>query len=379
MVKIRPSNDSWLLVLRRGWLYIFLILGTILFSYELFNYDNNEIGSIFEQKSAAGSQTNWPGVAVESVGHPLVKKGKNFVQDARYLMIDLYLNEFLEVYKKRPDTVNLCGIRINHAYALYLTIKVLKPTAIIESGVNAGQSTYFIRAAAPPGAKIYAIDPLEKPICGQKERWIDTANPNSTIYYTGKAFQDISEIDWHAKVKRGELHPKQTLVFLDDHLAVFDRIAIFLKLGFLHVLVEDNYKYGEGATAGDMAGWTPKQMFYRSDADAAFLFNQMVSYAEFPPLVPPIMAKLFPGARKKAGGFLNWQDDNHDIVAPLLRPDLSASDKATYERIMAFLGIDPLLQDGDSYMQVMNYNQFAYFELHPLAPRLVELLQKRNK
>jgi hypothetical protein len=34
------------------------------------------------------------------------------------------------------------------------------------------------------------------------------------------------------------------------------------------------------------------------------------------------------------------------------------------------LELDPLLRDNDSYMQVMNYNQFTYFELLPMAPQL---------
>jgi hypothetical protein len=38
----------------------------------------------------------------------------------------------------------------------------------------------------------------------------------------------------------------------------------------------------------------------------------------------------------------------------------------------AKLGIDPELKDNDSYMQVMNYNQFAYMELTPMATRLME-------
>ncbi len=93
----------------------------------------------------------WPGVPKEKLGCPLVVKGSNF----------------LPFLRNRPDKVNLCGIRFNHALALFATIKHLKPTAIIESGVNAGLSTYIMRGAAGPNTKIFAIDPLEKPICEQ--------------------------------------------------------------------------------------------------------------------------------------------------------------------------------------------------------------------
>jgi hypothetical protein len=151
--------------------------------------------------------TDWPGIPVEELGHPLVKKGRTFVERSRELLIEQYLDEFLAVYRDRPDKVNLCGIRINHAYALFLSVKFFQPTTIIESGVNAGQSTYFMRAASPT-ARIYAIDPLDKPICGQEKRWID----GNTVYYTGDKFQDIGDIDWGSKIQAGEVDPDKTLV-----------------------------------------------------------------------------------------------------------------------------------------------------------------------
>jgi hypothetical protein len=128
--------------------------------------DSTSIGDLVND-----NKYDWPGVPLEKVGHVLVKKGTNFVENTRELLLT-HLDEFLDVYEKRPDKVNKCGIRINHAYALWLSCKVLQPKTIIESGVNAGQSTYFMRSAAPD-AKIFAIDPEDKPICGQKERWID--------------------------------------------------------------------------------------------------------------------------------------------------------------------------------------------------------------
>jgi len=237
---------------------------------EIDSTDGAQINTLFAQATlvnSKGTVNDWPGVPFEGLGHDLVKKGRSFVERSRELFLE-HMDEFLDVYEKRPDKVNLCGIRINHAYALYIAVKFLKPTSIIESGVNAGQSTYFMRAAAP-NAKIYAIDPLEKPICGQKERWIDTKNSQ---YYTGKDFQDLGDIDWDSKIKSGEVDPNMTLVFLDDHLKVFDRWPTLMKHGFRHVLLEDNYKAREGATQQDKAGWTPKQMMARDDADSRFLF-----------------------------------------------------------------------------------------------------------
>ena len=317
----------------------------------------------------------WPSLTFEETGHVLVKKGTNFVENSRHLLIETYLDEFLEVYANRPDKINLCGIRINHAYALWLTVKVLDPQTVVESGVNAGQSTYFIRNASL-STRIYAIDPEEKPICNQGERWIDQVGVQSglTRYLVGSDFQDFQHVDWSLLISDGVVSPQRTLVFLDDHLEVLPRFSTILKFGFRHVMLEDNYKLGEGATPGDKAGFTMKQLFAKPspNPDSEFLFHQLISYAEFPPIVPPIMAKDCSIERKRAGGFMVADDDNKDISAPLLRPDMDDRDEAIYNRICAKLNVDPKVRDNDTYMQLMNYNQICYMEVRGLSPRLVE-------
>lgn len=318
---------------------------------------------------------DWPAIAYEEVGHSLVTKGDSFFHHAR----DLYfqkqengqtlMDEFIQVYKNRPDPVNLCGIRINHAMALFLAVKYLNPTLVIESGVNAGVSTYFIRAASPT-TKIFAIDPLEQPICGQSARWIDSSP--KTINYTGKNFVDLTALDWKGMVSRNEIDLDKTLVFIDDHLHAFKRIAHVMKFGVRHVIVEDNYKMNEGATPNDKKS-TPKQMFYGEvwEKEGKWLFNNIVAYAEFPPIVPPIMAKDFTGQRKQAGGFMVASDKNDDIVHPILRPDLNKEDLDIYNSIAVQLNVDPTLVDNESYMQFMNYNQICHLELLPMPPTLL--------
>ena len=220
-----------------------------------------------KQPTSPHRMNDWPGIAVEEIGHPLVRKGKNFVDDVHKYFME-YLDELLTIYEARPDKINKCGIRINHALALFLTIKVLQPTTIVESGINAGQSTYLMRAASPV-AHTYAIDPLVKPICDQGGRWMDSAAAqNKTTYYSGTNFQDLGRINLFSKINSGEVDPQKTLVFLDDHQKVFDRWNVLMKYGFRHVLLEDNYKAEEGGTKHDKAGWTPKQMFARKDADS---------------------------------------------------------------------------------------------------------------
>ena len=106
-------------------------------------------------------------------------------------------------------------------------------------------------------------------------------------------------------------------------------------------------------------------MFYGNQyvEKGKWLFDNVSIYAEFPPIVPPIMAKEFTGTRKKAGGFMVASDKNEDIVAPILRPDLNDEDMKEYVHIASQLEIDPSLKDNESYMQFMNYNQICYLEV----------------
>lgn len=192
---------------------------------------------------------SWPAVAYEEVGHALVTKGDSFFHHARDLIFTkkkngkALMDEFVEVYKERPDPTNMCGVRINHALALFFSVKQLQPTLVVESGVNAGVSTYFIRAASPT-TKIFAIDPLPRPICKQGTRWIDSSN--LTTNYMGDNFVDLLEIDWTSMISKKEVDPDKVLIFIDDHLHAFNRIVSLLKFGLRHFLVEDNYKLGEG-------------------------------------------------------------------------------------------------------------------------------------
>jgi len=64
-------------------------------------------------------------------------------------------------------------------------------------------------------------------------------------------------------------------------------------------------------------------------------------------------------------------DGNDDIVHPMLRPDLDEDDLKVYQEIAKELGIDSTLEDNDSYMQFMNYNQICHLELLAMPPTLL--------
>jgi hypothetical protein len=325
-------------------------------------------------KETKEEEIEWPSVAVEGIGHPLTKKGTTFVEDMHTVLFKqknkdgvTMMEEFLEVYKNRPDKVNKCGVRINHALAIFYTVRVLDPTTIIESGVNAGQSTYFFRKAKPT-VEVLALDPAENPICKQK-RWTDTSG--YTKYYLGKDFIDIGDFDWLGMAKKGTINPERTLAFIDDHMDVMDRYPPLFKAGIKHVMIEDNYKLHKGATSQDQAGHTPKQMFQSGSADGNWLFNNVVSYAEFPPLVPATMSK-YSGKKIAEGGIMYPDNKNDDIVAPLLRSDVNEEDLKIYKDVVKKLDLDPTLEEEVSFWQMMHYNQICYLELLPMARHYVD-------
>ena len=165
-----------------------------------------------DSKLPGDTMPTWPGIPSRNWtskehgggGMKLLRLGPDAgpVEDSKRYLVE-HFEEFLEVYKNRPDKTNTCGIRIPHALAVYFIAKRLQPTTIIESGINSGQSTYFFRKACPD-AKIISIDPEIKPICGQPVRWIDDTNNE---YLTGDTFVNFDAVNWGECIQSGSLDP----------------------------------------------------------------------------------------------------------------------------------------------------------------------------
>ncbi|CAB9528027.1 expressed unknown protein [Seminavis robusta] len=312
------------------------------------------------------SSSGWPGQTPSSeLGHPLVRIGHSFLDDNLKLLLLREWDDFISVYNSRHDRNNICGMRVNHAYAVWLTVRHLKPSTIIESGINAGLSTYLLRHAAPNSTRIYSIDPRDQPICNQPQRWIDPSP--LTTYYTGANFVDLQKIDWQQKIDSGEIQdPANTLIFQDDHTNSFEHVLTYMKYGFRHVLMEDNYRPGEGGSRVDKSGFSPKQMLARVDPDSKFFFSQLDSYAEFPPLFPPVLAKDAQIPYKHLyNAFLTPTQSVHDVHEPLFRPDLEnrTEDQRFWLQANEQMGYDPQVKDKYSFFQWFQYVHIAYFRV----------------
>jgi len=151
--------------------------------------------------------------------------------------LKIALPEFINMYRNRPGDLSLQSP--NHAFALWFTVRQLRPKYIIESGVYEGGSTWLMRQAAGNDTMIISLDPAKL------VRWWDTwgMSMNKTHYLLQSDFRDLSEMNWDEYIPKAERD--LALVMLDDHQSVMKRVKKLLELGFTHTWSDDNYHYDE--------------------------------------------------------------------------------------------------------------------------------------
>jgi len=164
------------------------------------------------------------------------------------------LPEFAALWKKRPSGApTIGGMGVNHAFALWFTVRMLQPKYIIETGVYRGFGTWIMRQAAPR-ARIFCLDPFWCVRRSTEPMWFGPGkkcydmhfadqNPNTT-FLTGAHWQDFGEIDWDQHIPRSER--TSTFVMFDDHMSALRRTKEMAKAGFIHLFYEDNLAYGNG-------------------------------------------------------------------------------------------------------------------------------------
>lgn len=189
------------------------------------------------------------------------------------------LDEFMELYKKRPIVNNRGGMGAPHCFATYFMMKYLNKPFIIESGVWKGQSTWLIENTCP-NSKLLCIDP----------------NLYFRNYISKKA--EYTNIDWkNLDIKNTE----NTLCFFDDHQNALERVQSAIKRGFKHLIFEDNYPIGHGDCV------SLKQLLEGDNDTSNFLKEHIEIYCEFPPVFK----------RKKTRWGDNWDDENYPTENPL--------------------------------------------------------------
>lgn len=235
------------------------------------------------------------------------------------------LEEFSSLYKKKPISNNLYGMKSPHMFYTWFALQELKPKAIIESGVYLGQGTWLMENACPD-AKIHSID-----IDLQQIQY----KSKLATYYD----QDFTKIDWT------DLPKEDTVLFFDDHQNAYERIKTAKWFGFKHLIFEDNYPSSNGDC------YSPKKAFMHSgfnftppsaktfkqrikdllkghgqnyehvspnDIDAKYLTQNIEVYYEFPPVFKTEQTR--------------WKDDWSEEKYPTPEPLLDSVEKE-YQQI----------------------------------------------
>lgn len=209
-----------------------------------------------------------------------------------------YLDEFYELYQKRPIIDNSGGMKSAHMFSAWYIIKKLQPKYIIESGVWKGLGTWFFEKASSKIEKIYSIDP----------------NPQFRIYTSPKASyqtDDFLDTDWSS------LNKNETFVFFDDHQNCLPRLKKCILEKFKHICIEDNYPWQQGDC------YTPKKILSnqnyiidvngnkslhkKQDNDLKFIKENFKYYQE-----------MYPIFKSEKTRWNDCWDDNYPTPQPLL-------------------------------------------------------------
>lgn len=197
---------------------------------------------------------------------------------------------FIKTFAKRPIATNSGGMRLEHSFGLWYTLRSIRPSpkAVIESGVHNGHTTWLIKQALP-GVRVISLDPSH-----------NIGKHDNVEYLSGPNFVDFNEVDW----TKMDIDPKRTVVLFDDHQSGYRRvIKEGLVRGFQHFILDDNYDFLEGDNysfkwacevkrRSQWPGYIPdnfnhgkRNFTWQQHADCGVnMERQLKSYYEFPPL-----------------------------------------------------------------------------------------------
>lgn len=148
------------------------------------------------------------------------------------------LKVFAETFANRPgDRINKHGASFFHYFALWCTVKALNPKVIVESGINKGIGSWFLRQAAGHDVDMIFISP------GDPSEYRDESERST--YFTEAEFKDFSQLQWDDILPDPQTR-EETFIFFDDHQSGVRRVHEARELGFKHVMIDDNYLPGVG-------------------------------------------------------------------------------------------------------------------------------------
>lgn len=129
--------------------------------------------------------------------------------------------DFFELYAKKPILNNKGGSLFNDSLSLYVTLRLLQPDFILESGTYRGNSSWLFRQACPQ-AKIQTHDVDHGQLAHRVE---------DIVYIEG---------DWMDSALP-DFDPARAVAFFDDHINHALRLRQAHDRGFRRALFDDNF------------------------------------------------------------------------------------------------------------------------------------------
>jgi len=189
------------------------------------------------------------------------------------------VDEFYRLYPQRPLRFDRKGSGFHNLFWIYLTLRLLKPNFIVESGVRLGQSSWILREAARD-ATIHSFD-------------ITLAR----LVYKDPKIQ-YHEQDW-STLPLGKIDPATSVGFFDDHQDEANRVREAHERGFRTLIMDDSpaahqlYRFGMAGTPtvpmvldqtlkhGQKIewNWRGQVMTYVHDADVAAKTAKLIKHA----------------------------------------------------------------------------------------------------
>ncbi|KAF8388949.1 hypothetical protein HHK36_025632 [Tetracentron sinense] len=218
---------------------IFLLITSILFhSPNLVSVSSSDP---YSRRSFVG--TDGFGFDFGSLGVPWCRSKHGGTVEWTFRDLLKGLEEFVPIYETRPIKNNMHGMGLDHSFGLWFIARWLKPDLMIESGALRGHSTWVMRQAMPH-TPIVTLTPQHP---GTHLRNGPAYVDANCTYFTGTEFVDFGSVDWETvMMKHGITDLSRALVFFDDHQNELKRVKQALKVGFRHLIFEDNYDTGTG-------------------------------------------------------------------------------------------------------------------------------------
>ena len=155
---------------------------------------------------------------------------KNLKIELKIEELLLLIEEFDNIFRKFKFKNLEGGFGYNNSLYLFIFIRLLKPSRVIESGVFKGFTTYIIDNATTDKTEIVCIEP----------------NIDRIQYKSVKAQyfdKDISKINLEDN--------QNTLVFFDDHVPHINRIKLIREKKFKYVIFDDDVNISNFYHDGD--------------------------------------------------------------------------------------------------------------------------------